>query len=678
MRNLKQVWTAISLMVLASTAVVQARERASLPAPPPVGIGELSRVDLLARLREPLKVAMVSSYDRTGGNDDGFSGKYSFVRKEGDGLVIADLTGPGCVYRIWTPTPTDDPVEFYFDGEAQPRLRIPFRKIFDGTQPPFVTPVSGYGAGGFWTYLPLPYRKSLKVVVRAPRVQFYQINYATYPASQPIETFQPQLTTPQREGLEKAQKLLSASGGDLAPFVTPSEGKLRTNRVRATLEPGQTLSIFNGKGGGRVLGLKIRPASALAGKDRAVLLRMHWDGDSRPAVSVPAGDFFGFSWGEPAAKSLLFGTDGDTCYAWFPMPYDRSARIELISERKSGSSSEIQAEVISSDLPRQPDEGRFYALWRRENPCPVGKPYPFVDVRGKGQIVALSQQAQGPVSGNTYFFEGDDQVTLDGELTHHGTGSEDAYNGGWYDVPGRWDARYSFPLSGCLDYKKHLGRTGAYRLFLTDAYSFRQSARVTIEHGPEGNAIPTDYVSTAYLYLQDRPEAWEPLPAVENRAVRELDRFVYTPGWSVPIHAFSFANATLTKRTERLSPAEEVRFLSVRAEPGKEDVFGPHALALTCEVPVGGTYKVSIEALRGPEQGTVQLFQNERAIGESIDLYGAMKSKTTVLPLGSVELQEGNNPIFLKLIGRNSAATGMGLDLITVQLERVAPRTTSR
>ena len=55
-------------------------------------------------------------------------------------------------------------------GETQPRLRIPFRKLFDGTQPPFETPVSGYGAGGFWTYLPLPYRESLKVVVRAPRL----------------------------------------------------------------------------------------------------------------------------------------------------------------------------------------------------------------------------------------------------------------------------------------------------------------------------------------------------------------------------------------------------------------------------------------------------------------------------------------------------------------------------
>lgn len=673
MQRFIQVRMALVLGVLASAAVAQARERPALPPPPAVGIGELSRIDLLARLREPVKVACVSSYDRTGGNDDGFSGRYSFVRKEGDGLVIADLTGPGCVYRIWTPTPTDDPVEFYFDGETTPRLRLPFRKLFDGTQAPFVSPVSGYGASGFWTYLPLPYQRSLKVVVRAPRVQFYQINYATYGPGRQVESFQPRLSPAQQGDLERAQKLLAAAGGDLAPFVTPPSGKVRTNRLKATLEPGGTLPLFNGKGGGRILGLKIRPASALMGKDRAVLLRMQWDGDSRPAVLVPAGDFFGFSWGEPAARSLLFGTDGDTCYAWFPMPYDRSARIELVSERKTGRAAEIEAEVLSSDLARQPDEGRFYALWRRENPCKEGQPYTFVDVRGRGQVVALAQQAQGPVSGNTYFFEGDDQVTLDGELTHHGTGSEDAYNGGWYDVPGRWDARYSFPLSGCLDYKKHLGRTGAYRLFLTDAYSFRQSAKVTIEHGPEKNAIPTDYASVAYLYLQNRPDIWEPLPPLEQRAVRDFSRFIYTPGWSVPIHAFSFGNATLAKKTERLSPNEEVRFLSVRAVPDKEDVFGPHALALTCEVPTSGRYRVSIEALRGPEQGRVQLFQNERAMGEVVDLYAPARAKTAALPLGTVELHEGNNPVFLKLMGRNPAATGMGLDLITLQLEKVEP-----
>ena len=63
-----------------------------------VGIEELYRLDKLPEFKKSTKVASMSSYDRTGGNDDGFSGKYSFVRKEEDGLVIADLKGPGLIY----------------------------------------------------------------------------------------------------------------------------------------------------------------------------------------------------------------------------------------------------------------------------------------------------------------------------------------------------------------------------------------------------------------------------------------------------------------------------------------------------------------------------------------------------------------------------------------------------
>jgi len=67
------------------------------------GIQELYRLDRLPALRESVKVASISSYDRTGGNNDGFGGQYSFVRKEPGGLVLADLEGPGVIYRVWTP-----------------------------------------------------------------------------------------------------------------------------------------------------------------------------------------------------------------------------------------------------------------------------------------------------------------------------------------------------------------------------------------------------------------------------------------------------------------------------------------------------------------------------------------------------------------------------------------------
>jgi hypothetical protein len=65
-----------------------------------LGVEELSRLDLLPRFKHSVKVGLVSSYDRSGGNDDGFSGKYSFIRKEPGGLVIAGPRSKGLGFDL--------------------------------------------------------------------------------------------------------------------------------------------------------------------------------------------------------------------------------------------------------------------------------------------------------------------------------------------------------------------------------------------------------------------------------------------------------------------------------------------------------------------------------------------------------------------------------------------------
>ena len=56
----------------------------------------LKRVDLLPAYRHNQLIDQESSYDRTWGNDDGFSGKYSYIRKENGHLVLAEFEGPRC------------------------------------------------------------------------------------------------------------------------------------------------------------------------------------------------------------------------------------------------------------------------------------------------------------------------------------------------------------------------------------------------------------------------------------------------------------------------------------------------------------------------------------------------------------------------------------------------------
>ena len=142
--------------------------------------------------------------------------------------------------------------------------------------PDFPRPLVGFGAGGYYCYVPLPFAKSCVVRIRASKMQFHQINYAIYGPETPVS----------------------------------------------------------------------------------------FDGEE-PAVLCPLGDFFGYAWGQPAMKGLLAGTIGQTNYCYFPMPFDRSALVEVVSERATPV--ELRVEVLHATVPRNTDEGKFYALWRREN-----------------------------------------------------------------------------------------------------------------------------------------------------------------------------------------------------------------------------------------------------------------------------------------------------------------------
>jgi hypothetical protein len=434
------------------------------------------------------------------------------------------------------------------------------------------------------------------------------------------------------------------------------------------LKPGETVTVFETDRPGRITRLRLGPAAALAGRDRSIVLRITWDGAVTPAVEVPAGDFFGASFGVPSARGRLIGSDDDGwSYAYFPMPFRRSARVELVNEKTDGPPAVIQSEITAEDRPLRDDEGLFHAIWRREDPTTVGKPFTFVDVTGRGQMVGVTLQAQGLEPGQTYFFEGDDEATIDGETTIRGTGSEDFFNGGWYDAPGRWYARASFADSGCLEYSKPVGRTGAYRTFVGDAYSFRESLVATIEHAPTGNAILTDYTGVTFFYL-DRAEGIGPrLAGPPERVVREPDSVVLVPGWQAPIEGFSFDKATISKTQEPIN-GETVRYLSIR--PSGQPSFLGQFIAFTADVPTGGVYAVAVEALTGPEAGRVQLLSQDLPIGEVVDLHADKKGVSGIRPLGEIELRAGPNPIYLSIESGDPKVPARGVDLIRVHLKR--------
>jgi hypothetical protein len=597
----------------------------------------------LARFR-PVTVGMFSSYDRTGNNDDGFSGKHSFLRKEGDALVIAELTGPGALTRIWTPTPIDAPIEFYIDGERRPRIAMPFDQLFSGAQAPFTGPLVGRGAGGYWSYVPIEFARSVKVLVRAPKLQFYQLNYALY---------------------SPGTRLRSTRAPPSPRLQTSQEG--RTVTSQAVLAPGRSVTLFETGRPGRITSLRLGPAAAFAGDLRDIDLRISWDGAARPAVDMPVAEFFAYSFGDPATRSLLLGTEGDTNYVHLPMPFSRSAKVELVSRRTAGAPLPIRAELTVDDRGRTADEAYFHARWNRETRARRGVPFPLLDVSGRGHLVGFTLQVQGATPGDTGFFEGDDVVTIDGRRAILGTGTEDAFNGGWYGLPGRWNERLSLPLSGALDYSRQLARTGGYRLLVGDAYSFNRRLNFTVEHGPERNEAEGDYAGAVFFYL-DRPEGL-PSAQVERRVIR-ADRFRI--GTNPAAGLDTLIDASLTPQGKEL-PSGWVSTLRFVRTGGADkvvfdDTWGPPLVSFRVEAPQTGRYGIFVDALTGPAAAKLQLRDsNFQPVASPADFYAAAEGRSGFVKLGEFDLSAGINLLHLTMPERNPASRGAEVAIIDIE-----------
>src|SRR5690349_9419084 len=212
----------------------------------------LSDISRLSIYRQG-EMEQVSSYDRTGGNDDGFSGKYSFIRQEPAGLVIADLKGPGVVNRIWTPTPTADTIKFYFDGERKPRIALPFIDLFTGKQFPFLAPLSGNDAGGYYCYLPIPYERSLKIIYTGKTMRFHQTQFRTLRKEDNVKSFSFEMVRSHNDVLEN----VASAWNKKRPLLESYGNKIKSKKVNVLLSDGIDAAMFSSSTGGRVVGIEL-------------------------------------------------------------------------------------------------------------------------------------------------------------------------------------------------------------------------------------------------------------------------------------------------------------------------------------------------------------------------------------------------------------------------------------
>lgn len=463
---------------------------------------ELQNLSDISRLPEYRTGDMhqISSYDRTGGNDDGFSGKYSFIRKEGNNLIVADIKGAGVINRIWTPTPSKDTIQFYFDGEKDPRISMPFINLFSGKVRPFVAPLCGNEIGGYYCYLPIFYAKSLKIIYKGDGLKFHQIQYRELSKKEKVKSFSLDDTSNDLILSDIAKNWKSSSPASMYG------DRMKMQKVTVTLRGGEERKLFELPKGGRIVGIELDGGHELQSKSEKLRLKANWDNEKKNAIDVPFHSFFGYVSGKPCMNSMLLGATPAMSYSYLPMPFDTHAKLSV--EYKDNQSEEItiSGKVYYTEEKRNSvQEGKLYTQARREYLPEIGIPYTIANIHGKGHYIGTILTAQGLNEGMTEYWESDDCSLIDGEMRMHGTGAEDYFNGGWYAVTDRWDRGISLPIHGSLLYDIKTARTGGYRFYLSDKINFNSSYVLTIEHGPEGNKLNVDYTSVGLFYA-DRPQ----------------------------------------------------------------------------------------------------------------------------------------------------------------------------
>ncbi|WP_344859868.1 glycoside hydrolase family 172 protein [Amycolatopsis ultiminotia] len=151
----------------------------------------------MAELRPGAQTKQFSSFDRTGGNEDGFRGVYSCLRITTEGCVIAEKTGAGEIESMWF---TRDEGNMAGNGNLKVELDgstvldHSLQDIVDGRiGAPFVWPLVGDGAdtsGGSVIKVPMPYRHSMRITVQHNPL-FYHVTYRELPDAAGVRTFDP-------------------------------------------------------------------------------------------------------------------------------------------------------------------------------------------------------------------------------------------------------------------------------------------------------------------------------------------------------------------------------------------------------------------------------------------------------------------------------------------------------
>ena len=631
----------------------------------------LTYVDLVQRLTDlehlatlPAvgeKTAQFSSYDRASRYDES-TGKYigwdangdndGVIRKEAGKFVLAEMTGPGCIWRIWSAAPKRGHVRIYLDGDANPAVDLPFAEYFSGQQAPFTRAAIVHTvAQGCNNYTPIPFQKSCKIVADEGWGAYYHFGYTTYPAGTQVPTFKRELSPEENAALDAADKVLSHGGPREFPHghaSTSGEGLL-SGRGDSGSEP---------SGSGAITGIRVRFDPPLTPADRDLLreisLQIQWDGEGSPSVWAPLGDFFGTAPGANVYRSLPCGyTEDGWFYANWYMPFTNGAKIHFVNEGSNNHQFkyEIYSEEIHGDLMRF---GRFHAKWHRDALLPTEperqSDWPLLKTTGAGRFVGVMLHVWNPRSG--WWGEGDEKFFVDGEKfpSTFGTGSEDYFGYAWCN-PTPFQNAYHNQTHNDGNNKGHVS---VNRWHISDQIPFTKQFEGDIEKY-YANDRPTRYASTVFWYLAPGGrDPYSPASLADRTNYFALPAVKRTPGVIEAEHLKVLSKTGGNPSEQDMSAwgekwSNEAQLWWTGARPGDK-------LELALPVAKAGKYRLLAQLTKAVDYGIVQFSLDGKTISGPVDLFHNGVIPSGEIELATADLAAGQHRLGVEITGANPEA----------------------
>jgi hypothetical protein len=447
--------------------------------------------------------------------------------------------------------------------------------------------------------------------------------------------------------------------------------------------PGETHVLLDAEGPGVIthiwltfLGPEPQPwAKDGSANHQEMLLRIFWDGNPRPAVEAPLGDFFANAFGarREVVSLPVIVEDADSYNCFWHMPFRKSARIEIVNESEKPISllyyniDWIKKESLPADTPY------FHAQYRQEYPVQKGRDYLILETEGKGHYVGtvLSVRTRSPA----WFGEGDEKIYIDLETRPSiwGTGTEDYFLSAWGL---RTTSTPFFGVSYFDQWGIVGGHTSAYRWHIQDPIVFSTGIKFTIEHfgwispdeNPENkstswNEREDDYSSVAFWYQAGEPTFEARAPHARERKLPSLERLVvYARDFAGPPH-HGAGRAT----TQQLDLYPDKQMLYMPAESDGAWIEIPFT------VEKKEPLRLLVKLTKSYDFGRYQACLNGVKLGGVADFYSP-KIASEELHLLDFWPDPGMHTLRLECVGKHPLSQGYYAGIESVRLRARRPR----